>query len=85
MKFLLGHRFWMHFPLGAINGLAIIYLAYPKDVIAGFVLMIAFLSYEMWQGYRMKDMAQRDIIGWSGGLFVTFGGWLIYRLAEWIL
>ena len=81
MSWLKGHRFWMHSPVGVINGLAFI-VAGPA---IGFALLIGFLVYEVWQDVRGKGSSDKDIIGWLVGLNATVSVYYCYHELQWML
>ncbi len=67
--FLLCHRFWLHVPLGIING--ILFFINPTFAVS---LLLAFLVYEIYQCIKIDDEAHHDIIGHLGGLSIVAVG-----------
>ena len=86
MKFLTGHRFWLHFPIGVAcallmsAGLFIPYLVvFIWGIVASTILALGFMIYEKWQENWKKDKASRDIRGAVCGFGVTtiiIMGWM---------
>lgn len=97
-SFIFCPRFWLHVPLGIINGLLLVPIPILAALISdpiilivtffalcalGWAILITFLIYEMWQCYRIEDHSQKDIIGHLGGLaFVAIGMLIYYTVAS---
>lgn len=55
-------RLWMHFPVGVIN-----IFAFYVGVEYGATFFILFIVYELWEDFRIKDLAHKDILGFMWG------------------
>jgi|TARA_Y100000310_G_C20699531_1_gene828420 Na+-translocating ferredoxin:NAD+ oxidoreductase RnfA subunit len=78
MKFLLGHRFWLHFPVGVVCALLlgvglfrVDWMFFIWGISTGVGLGIGFLLYEILQERWKEDKASRDIRGAVAGFGIT--------------
>ena len=58
-------RFWLHFPIGVLCGLLLIWFV---TVYLGIILSIAFLVYEIMNDWRKGDKSYKDVVGFVWGL-----------------
>ncbi len=74
MKFLKGHRFWMHFPIGVLAAVGTF-----LEPAWGITLFAGFLAYEFIQEWRKKDHSYKDVIGTLVAYGLTGALWLLIR------
>jgi hypothetical protein len=65
IKLLRSKRFWLHVPNGLIVALFVV-----RFPILGVLWFVGFMVYEIWQCYREKDQAHKDIAGLLGGMAI---------------
>jgi len=58
-------RFWLHFPVGGFN-----IFAFYVGVEYGISFCLLFIIYEIWEDFRIKDLAHKDILGYMWGFAV---------------
>ena len=59
-------RFWMHFPVGIICALLT-----NELTVVGVMATVSFLVYEVWECFRIYDLAHKDILGFLWGFIPT--------------
>ena len=65
----------IHIVPGAFTG-ALLWVGSPEFIAAAVILLIGFLAYEITEGFRIKDLAYRDIHGFLFG----FGAVMLAKL-----
>ncbi len=65
MKFLTGHRFWLHFPVGVLCA-----WLFTVNPILAVLNAVSFLVYEVLNEWRKADHSYKDVVGFCFGLAV---------------
>lgn len=68
------YRHFGHWLAGGLAGWMLV--DFP---LAGVGLILAFFGYEIWQGYRIKDMSYWDMLEFTVTLFIFSGGIGLWR------
>lgn len=55
-------RLLLHIPIGVFNA-----LLFAWSIAVGVVFFLAFMVYELWEGYCLRDQGYLDVRGWLWG------------------